>query len=133
MRIEYSYLNMSEVVAFTLETLRNLSPVGSTDDKHPGLYRDSHLIFIDGHVAKDVSRWRPGQQINIANPEPYSRKIESGMSVPGHVYEFAQPIIAGRYGNSVNCKFVFMPVEFGSQQAWASFTKMQRTGRKLSE
>ena len=82
-------------------------------------YRDSHTVFIDGHVVKDASAWRPGQQVNIANPVPYSRKIEAGrikLSVPSHVYEDAALIIAGRYGNSVAVKFVFMPVRFGRRR-----------------
>jgi hypothetical protein len=72
--------------------LREQSPVGSGGDKHPGLYRDSHTVFIDGHVVKDAGVWRPGQQVNIANPVSYSRKIEAGrikLSVPAHVYEDA--------------------------------------------
>lgn len=136
MKIVYRFVDMQGVVSFALETLKERSPVGSGGDKHPGLYRDNHLVFLDGHVTKDVSAWKPGQQINISNPVPYSRKIEAGrmkMSVPPHVYEDAVPIIAGRFGNSVNVKFVFMPVRFGDNAAWASFTKMQRTGRKLSE
>ncbi len=135
-RIVYRYVYMTAVVEFALQTLKERSPIGSTDDEHPGLYRDSHLVFLDGHVTKDVSNWKPGQQINISNPVPYSRKIEAGrmkMSVPPHVYEDAAPIIASRFGNSVNIKFVYMPVRFGDQGAWAAFTKMQRTGRKLSE
>lgn len=135
MRIEYSYVSMGEVIAFALTTLRNLSPVGSVGDKHPGLYRDSHLIFINGHVVPDVSRWQPGQQINISNPEPYSRKVEAGkmkMSVPGHVYQFAQPIIQARYPN-IDCQYVLMPVEFGSAQALSTFTKRQQTGHALNK
>lgn len=136
MRIVYRYINMQDVVAFAVDTLKAASPVGSGSDKHPGLYRDNHLIFIDGHVVKDASGWQPGQQINISNPVPYSRKIEAGrmkMSAPAHVYEKAEPIINARFGNQANIKFVFMPVRFGDNQAWASFTKMQRTGRKLSD
>lgn len=132
-RIIYRYQNMPEIVAFALETLKALSPVGSGADKHPGLYRDSHLVFIDGHVVKDVSGWRPGQQINISNPVPYARKIEGGpgkpsFSVPNHVYENAEPIVSGRYGNSVNVKFVFMPVKFGSIQLFAE----SATGKALA-
>lgn len=135
MQIIYRYTNMQAVVEFAIETLKSKSPVGSTGDKHPGLYRDSHLIFIDGHVVKDASGWRPGQQINISNPVPYSRKIEAGrmkMSVPPKVYEESEAVISSRFGNQANIKFVFMPVRFGDNQAWATFSKMQRTGRKLS-
>src|SRR5687768_4000262 len=121
---------MQSIVNFALDTLRGLSPVGSPPgDEHPGLYRDSHLVFIDGRVAKDASGWKPGQQINISNPVPYSRKIEAGrmkMSVPAHVYEKAADIVAGAKGNQVFVKFVFMPVRFGDQAAWSNFTKMQR-------
>jgi hypothetical protein len=126
---------MAEVVDFALSVLRANSPVGSGDG-HPGLYRDSHTVFIDGHVVKDASGWQPGQQVNISNPVPYSRKIEIGRmqtSVPGHVYELAAPVISARYGNSVNVKFVFMPVRFGDVGAYAAFSKRIRPGRRLSD
>jgi hypothetical protein len=135
-RLVFSYNYMTDIVAFALETLRAASPVGSTGDKHPGLYRDSHLVFIDGHVVPDASGWQPGQQVNISNPVPYSRKIESGrmkLSVPNHVYEDAALLVAGRYGNQVACKFTFMPVRFGDVGAYAAFSKQIRPGRKLSE
>ena len=121
-RVVIRYLYMDDIVQFALQTLRDLSPVGSTKDTHPGLYRDSHMLFIDGHNAPDAKNWRPGQQIEISNPVPYSRIVELGngrMRAPLHVYEQAQPLIAARYGNSVDVKFTFMPVRFGSVQAYA--------------
>jgi hypothetical protein len=127
---------MTTIVDFALATLRAASPVGSGGDKHPGLYRDSHLVFIDGHVVKDASGWQPGQQVNISNPVPYSRKIESGrmkLSVPNHVYEDAALIVAGQYGNSVAVKFVFMPVRFGDIASFASFSTQLKAGRRLSD
>jgi hypothetical protein len=70
MRIVFRYLAMQDVVDFALEALRARSPVGANGDKHPGLYRDSHTVFLNGRVVKDgdVSAWRPGDQINISNP-----------------------------------------------------------------
>lgn len=135
-RLVFSYRYMQEIVDFALATLRDASPVGSSGDRHPGLYRDSHLVFLDGHVVKDVAAWQPGQQINISNPVPYARKIEAGkfsLNVPGHVYELAAPVIAGRFGNSANIKFVFMPVRFGDVGSYAAFSKRIRPGRKLSD
>lgn len=132
-RIVYSYLRMSNVVDEALKELRDNSPVGSAGDDHPGLYRESHMVFIDGHVAKDASGWKPGQQINISNPVPYARKIEIGkmkLSVPNHVYETAAQKLAGRFGNSVNIKFTFMPVRFGDIQAFAAFSKQLKAGRR---
>lgn len=123
-RIVFRYRYMEDVVRFALQTLRDLSPVGSVADEHPGLYRDNHLVFIDGRLVPDVSAWRPGQQINISNPEPYARKIESGhmtLSVPNHIYEDAALLVASRYGESVAVKFVYMPVVVGTgRPGWTS-------------
>lgn len=133
MRIVYRASYMQDVVDFALTTLRDKSPVGSAGDKHPGLYRDSHAVFLNGHVVADVSAWRPGDQINIASPLPYARKIEAGagkMTVPGHVYEDAALIVAGRYGNQAAVKFTFMPVRFGDVAAYASFSRRIRAGRR---
>jgi hypothetical protein len=138
-RVVYNFFDnmfMQDIVDFAMATLKEKSPVGSGKDKHPGLYRDSHLIFLQGHVVKDVAAWRPGDQINISNPEPYARRIEAGgftVSVPGHVYEDTAQIVAGRYGNSASIKFVYMPVTFGSNADYAAFSTRQRTGRKLSD
>jgi hypothetical protein len=136
MRIIFRYGVMQDVVDFALLTLRDRSPVGSAGDKHPGLYRDSHKVFLNGHVVEDVSGWRPGDQINISNPVPYARKIEAGrgkMTVPGHVYEDAALIVAGRFGNKAAVRFTFMPVRFGDVQAFAAFSRRIRPGRRLSD
>lgn len=138
MRIIFSYMAMQDIVDFALQTLRERSPVGSGKDKHPGLYRDSHTVFLNGHIAPggDVKAFRPGDQINIANPVPYSRKIEAGrqsFNVPGHVYEDAALIVAQRFGNRAAIKFTFMPVRFGDIASFASFSRRVRPGRKLSE
>jgi hypothetical protein len=138
MRIVVRYLAMQQLVDFALETLRERSPVGSSGrDKHPGLYRDSHTVFLNGHVVQgsDVSAWRPGDQINISNPVPYARKLEIGhgkMIVAGHVYEDAALVIANRYGNQAAVRFTFMPVRFGGVQAYAAFSRRLRPGRTLS-
>jgi hypothetical protein len=138
MRIVFRYLAIQDVVDFALQTLRDLSPVGSDGDKHPGLYRDSHMVFLNGHVVEgaDVGAWRSGDQINVSNPVPYARKIEAGrgkMSVPGRVYQTGALIVAGRYGNQVAVRFTFMPVRFGGVQAYASFSRRLRPGRKLND
>lgn len=132
-RIVYRFLDMQGVVDFALATLKERSPVGSSGDKHPGLYRDSHLVFLNGHVTKDVSGYKPGDTIDISSPVPYSRKIEAGrgkMTVPGHVYEDAVQVIRARFGNSVVVQFKFMPVRFGDASSFASFSKRVRGDRR---
>lgn len=122
MRIIVRYLNMDEIAQFVLETLRSKSPIGSERDKHPGLYKASHMLFIDGHNVQDAKNWKPGQQLEFSNPVPYARKIELGtmkITVPAHVYEETALIVASRYGNQVDVRFDFMPVRFGSVQAYS--------------
>lgn len=129
MRFIFSYYYADAVVQYALQVLREKSPVGS--DKHPGLYRDSHTVFIDGHVVPDATSWSPGQQINISNPVPYARKIEVGkmqMSVPPHVYESATQLVADRYPQ-FDVRFVFMPVRFGSVEDYVN----SATGRALAK
>lgn len=138
MRLVFRYLAMQDIVDFALATLKESSPVGSIGDAHPGLYRDSHLVFLNGHVMQggNVSAFRPGDQINISNPVPYARKIEIGrltMSVPPHVYEDAAAIVAGRYGNRAAVKFTFMPVRFGGVAAFAAFSRRIRPSRRMSD
>lgn len=129
MKITFRALPMGEIVEFALQTLREKSPVAS------GLYRDSHMAFVNGRVVSGDLQWKPGDTIHISNPVPYSRKIEAGrmrMSVPPHVYEQSQQVVAGRFGNQVAVRFVFMPVRFGDMQAWAKFSRQSRTGRRMS-
>lgn len=121
-KVVIQYVYMDEIAQFVLQTLRERSPVGSSGDSHPGLYRDSHMLFIDGHNVQDAKSWQPGQQLEFSNPVPYARKIELGaikVSAPPHVYEETAPLVSARYGNSVNVQFVFMPLRFGSVQAYS--------------
>jgi len=119
-KVTFQYLYMQEVVAFALQNLKDKSPVGSKHDEHPGLYRDSHLVFLNGVITTDVSGWQPGQVVHLSNPEPYSRKIESGRfhyNLPGHVYEDTAQIVAEKYGQSISVRFVYMPINLGNTQA----------------
>ncbi|MEY9466290.1 hypothetical protein ABH973_006703 [Bradyrhizobium ottawaense] len=132
MRLVFRFLPMQDIVAFALETLRSLSPVGKGNDPHPGLYRDSHLVFLNGHVVQDVRAFKVGDQINISNPVPYARKLEIGngkMQTPLHVYEDGALIVNGRFGNRAAIRFTFMPVRFGSVAAYAHSLAGQANAR----
>jgi len=133
MRLVYRFMAMQDIVDFALATLRSRSPVGTGDDPHPGLYRDSHLVFLNGQVVQDVKAFRRGDQINISNPVPYARKLEIGnarMQAPLHVYEDTALIVASRFGNRASVKFTFMPVRFGGISAYAAFSKQLKQGRR---
>lgn len=111
---------MNAIVQFTLETLRDKSPVGSLHDPHPGLYRESHTLFINGHSVLDLSGWHRGDVIHITNPVPYARKIEIGRvkaSVPAHVYELTEQAVQSKYGDIARIEFTTMPVTFSRSGA----------------
>lgn len=133
MKIVYTALRIGEVIDFALQTLRENSPVGGLGDPHPGLYRDSHMVFIDGKNVDDWSKWQPGQQVNISNPVPYARIIEVGDGknrLPVQVYEKSEPAVSGRFGNSFIVKFVYMPVRFGSVQAYSQSLAGRAAGKR---
>ncbi|MDB5611940.1 MAG: hypothetical protein JWP25_8840 [Bradyrhizobium sp.] len=119
--VRYSYAYMDGVAQFALQTLRGLSPIGRGGDPHPGLYRDSHMLFIDGHSVPDATGWHPGQVLYVSNPEPYAREVELGsgvkFSAPHNVYQQAQPIVAAKFENSFTVRFDFMPINFASAEA----------------
>ena len=96
--IDFKYWRGDDIAQFALQTLRDLSPVGSDRDPHPGLYRDSHILYLNGNPVADGSDWKPGDDFYIMNLVPYARKIEVGfyvMHVPGtdHVYQQAQQLV----------------------------------------
>lgn len=109
----YRYPRLEIVAQFALETLQRISPVGvPPDDKHPGLYRDSHTILVNGVQSTDFSKWQPGEEIIITNLVPYARVIELGkmkMRVPGTeaVYQQTEKIVKRQYGNLADIRYTF--------------------------
>lgn len=113
---------MQEVVDFAMETLRSHSPVGSGRDPHPGLYRDSHTLFVNGNDVKDLASWKTGDEIEISNPVPYARVIEVGdgkFRVPHNVYDLASEAVANKYYEIAKIGMTYMPVRFGAVEQWA--------------
>lgn len=76
--IVYDYNRLDIVAKRAIEILQEFSPVGSGRDPHPGLYRNSHRLFVDGHAVKDLKGWSKGQEISITNTVIYAQMIELG-------------------------------------------------------
>lgn len=88
--IVYRYRYSQEIVLEAVRMLRESSPVVKGD------YQDSHFLWIDGVVAPLQTPLKPGSEIFIANPVPYSRRLEVGkkdngesfvVQVEPHIYE----------------------------------------------
>ena len=92
-------------IDFAWETLAMLSPVDMSDDADMTVYRDRHLLLVNGVEGDDPM---PGDTVTFVNLLSYARRIEKGWSkkqAPDGVYEVAVPIIRSRFGRLVNVKF----------------------------
>lgn len=102
---------LAEIIADVLQALRDASPIVS------GTYRDSHTLYINEapvqasgdnpeFIAAVLARSGSGPEIMIANPVPYTRRIEIGVTksgrpfvlqVPPHIYRRIGKVMADRY------------------------------------
>lgn len=79
--IVFRYRYLRELIAFALDELRRASPVLS------GAYRDSHTLYINGIATAAIpATLSAGDDIMIANPVPYARRIEVGLKEDGRPF-----------------------------------------------
>lgn len=75
-KIEFSsHSNMAEVVTWTLDELRKISPILT------GRYVASHIPLINGqpiagNIREALNKAKPGDRVMIVNYQPYAGKIE---------------------------------------------------------
>jgi hypothetical protein len=105
--IFYEFEFAEDVLKFIADELKKTSPVGSGADKHPGLYKQSHVLFADGIELPSGSIPLPAHEYIFVNPLPYSRKIEAGQSsqAPSGVYEATAFLAQSRFGNVAKIMF----------------------------
>lgn len=114
--IVYEFDLIEDMFAWVDEQLRTHSPVGSRRDKHPGLYRRSHVFFADGVEANPLAA-PPGVEVaTFVNSVPYARRIEAGHSPqqPDGVYEVVTALASRRYGNIARVQFGYRAAIGGS-------------------
>lgn len=108
--IVYTYSNVRELVDFALDELRKASPVEEGD------YARAHTIFVNGvPVATLPQDIKPSDEIMLANPVPYARRLEIGktksgrsfvLQVPDRIYErVAKRKLIPRYRNVASIAF----------------------------
>ena len=115
-QIIYRYTRLDQPIIFALAFLKQISPVGSGKDQHPGQFRDSWFVMVDGERTDDFSRIPSGAVVTITNDQPYSRKIDVGgmrISVPPHLVDQAAQVVNGRYGNSVTAQASYVTLQGG--------------------
>lgn len=96
-------------VDFAWETLAGLSPVDMRPDADDIVFRDRHLMLVNGvEVGPPPVKIEPDDVVTFVNLLPYARRLEKGWSkkqAPDGVYEVASAIIRARFGKLVTVKF----------------------------
>lgn len=106
--IVYEFAAISNVIQFIAASLERNSPVGSSGDRHPGLYRSSHLLYADGVETPIDDPVTGASEYTFVNTLPYARKIENGQSsqAPDGVYELTAMQAARQYGGLAHIEFI---------------------------
>lgn len=112
-----------EALSWIGDMLEQFSPVGTPPkDRHPGLYKRSHVLIADG-VAVDDGKIPPlAKRLTFVNTQPYARKIERGLSPqrPDGVYQAVAVLAARKFSNIARIKFGYETPMFGAIDEWAS-------------
>src|SRR4029077_20704325 len=131
--IVYNYRYLSDLIQTALDLLRKESPAG------PSLkYRNGHEVYVNNQpVGYNVPKTiRPGDQIMIANPVPYARRLEIGraqhgarpflISVPNRIYYRVNEMLQAQAKGRAKVRMIY--VDLG---AW-TLTKNLKTLIKTS-
>lgn len=82
-----------------------------------GRYQDSHVLFLDGVQFDPENKLIPPfSEAVFLNIQPYSRKLERGLSpqAPDGVYQAVATLARSRFGNSVRVDFSYRTAVGGS-------------------
>jgi hypothetical protein len=127
--IVYEFDYLKNIIIDAMKRLKNNSPVDRSADRDKYVYRNSHIILVNGKVYNNAEEL-PDEgvtEVIITNLMPYARKVEMRgwgklkFHVPYHTYEFTATELK-RYSNFVNIKFTFidMPGFAAGKQGTAS-------------
>lgn len=110
--ILYEFSWLPEIVEFALAFAIERSPVGGPpDDEHPGLFKNSWFVLVNGAVAGDLAAIPPDAEVIVTNDRPYARKIEVGamtMRVPPGIIEDTRQAVFRRFGNIITAEKRFI-------------------------
>jgi len=118
--IVYRYRYFTEVVQAALTALQKASPVRS------GLYAKSHTVYVNGQPVAGVPKGlKSTDQVMIANPVPYARRIEIGktqagrdfvIQVPNRIYErVVKKVLMPKFGKVAKITFGYVSLPGGGE------------------
>ena len=136
--------SIADAVLWALTELQKKSPVLT------GRYASSHTVMINnaevqGNIRVALMKVKAGDKVQIVNPQPYARKIESATAskktgrqkrralskqARGGVYRPVLRSVVQRWGKSVYVEFKYVKLNTGvkvwGQRGGKSKTKVQR-------
>lgn len=127
--IVFEWELIGDVLIWIGQALRDRSPVVS------GRYREGHTLFADNVEIPLGAAVPPADEYVFTNLEPYTRKIEVGMTesgrpfviqVPNHIYERTANDARARFGNIAKIAFGLRSVPGGAIGAWAKTPAARR-------
>lgn len=125
--IVFRFKLLEDVFEFVDNILILSSPVKT------GRYQRSHLFFADD-IEADPLNPPPAREYVFLNAQPYSRKIERGLSsqAPDGVYQSAAAVASQRFGNVAKIRFAYRSLPGGAIGAWAREAKVRPRRRNLT-
>lgn len=116
--VEFEFLG--DLLLFIWEQLHTHSPVGRPGESpHPGEYRRSHVMFVNGTEFSITNPLPPNvEEIIFANTVPYARRIELGSSTqaPDGVYQSVAVLARARFGRVAKVDFTYRTVMGGQSK-----------------
>lgn len=122
-----------EALTWIADMLEQFSPVGKAPkDPHPGLYKRSHVMIADGIAVEPGAIPPVAKRISFVNTQPYSRKIERGLSPqrPEGVYQAVAKLASSKFSNVAKIQFGYETPLFGAIDEWAASPAGVAWGRK---
>ncbi len=102
--IVYVFQQWDRVIKFALEQLRAASP------RRTGRYEAGHHVLVNNVPVTEFSKIDVDAEVVITNRQPYTRKIESGVILPGHVYDKAYKATRRAFQQfDVKTRFIDLP------------------------
>lgn len=122
-----------EALQWIADMLEQFSPVGTPPkDRHPGLYKRSHVMIADGVMVPEGTVPPVASRISFVNIQPYARKIERGLSPqrPEGVYQAVAKLASSKFSNVAKITFGYETPLFGAIDEWAASPSGRAWGKR---
>ncbi len=107
--ILYVFTNWALVINSALQELQKRSP------RRSGRYVGSFVVIVGGRtVVTDYTKLRPDAEVVIFNPQPYTRKMETGHNGPGkRHFDLSKVALNGRFRGAFQFEMKYVDVPGG--------------------